>query len=109
LAIGGVRSDTAVAFGTFPVAPVYDSAVHIGSNSRTRLGWVGGGGVEVAVSSNWSVKGEYLYMDFGAYSYASPLVAPAGVAAGYSWTTNVYQRNQLVRLGINYRFGALTR
>ena len=58
-----VRSDTNVSFATFPVNPVYNGAVHIGSNSEIRVGWVAGAGAEYAFASNWSVKAEYLYVD----------------------------------------------
>jgi len=33
--------------------------------SSTRVGWTVGGGVEYALSNNWSVRGEYRYADFG--------------------------------------------
>jgi outer membrane immunogenic protein len=108
LAIGGVSSDTAVTFGTVATtAPlVLNVANHVGSFSTTQLGWVAGGGVELAIYTNWTVKFEYLFVDLGTYSYVSPLVAPAGVAPGYSWTTNVHERDQLFRFGANYKFGA---
>ena len=32
--------------------------------STTMTGWTGGAGVEVAVAPNWTVKAEYLYIDF---------------------------------------------
>ncbi len=37
----------------------YDSA------SSTRVGWTVGGGIEYAVTNNWSVRAEYRYADFG--------------------------------------------
>jgi len=44
-------------------------------------------------------------MNFGSWSYASPLVAPAGaVGAGYTWNTTVSAREHVARLGINYKF-----
>jgi outer membrane immunogenic protein len=105
LAIGGLQSDTAVTFGTFPVLPVFNAANHLGSISTTRTGWVAGVGGEYAIDANWSIKAEYLYVDLGSYAYNSPLVAPAGVAAGYSWSTNVRERDQMARIGVNYRWG----
>jgi outer membrane immunogenic protein len=36
-----------------------------GSTSLNSVGWVLGGGVEYAITNNWSVKGEALYYDFG--------------------------------------------
>jgi outer membrane immunogenic protein len=35
------------------------------SSSDTRVGWTVGAGFEYMFAKNWSVKGEYLYLDFG--------------------------------------------
>ncbi len=104
LAIGGVKSDTAVTFGTV-ANPVYNLANHIGSASTTRTGWTVGVGGEYAFAPRWSVKAEYLYIDLDSFTYTSALVAPAGVAPGYSWSTTVRERDQVERVGVNYRFG----
>ena len=107
LAVGDVRSDTNITFGTFPVSPVYNGAVHIGSGSSWRVGWTAGVGGEYAFSSKWSVKAEYLYVDLGTFSYFSPLVAaaaPAAVGPGYAWRTSVTERDHIVRVGLNYHF-----
>jgi outer membrane immunogenic protein len=108
LAVGDVRSDTAVTFGTFPVNPVYNGAIHIGSGSSWQVGWTAGAGAEYAFSPQWSVKAEYLYVDLGTFSYFSPLVAataPAVVGPGYGWRTTVTERDHIVRVGLNYKFG----
>jgi outer membrane immunogenic protein len=105
LVVGGVTSRTDVAFGNFGVNPVYNNAVHVGSFSEDRTGWVAGGGLEYALSHNWSIKGEYLHLDLGSFNYHSPLIAPAGVASGYSWSTHVRNSEEVARVGINYRFG----
>jgi outer membrane immunogenic protein len=106
LAVGDVRSSTNVTFGTFPVLPVYNGAVHIGSGSSWQAGWTAGVGGEYAFDSNWSLKAEYLYVDLGSFSYFSPLVAAVpAFAPGYSWKTSVTERDHIVRVGLNYRFG----
>jgi outer membrane immunogenic protein len=88
-----------------PFVGVYNGATHVGSASSNQPGWVAGGGVEWAVTNNWSVKAEYLYLLFDAFSYASPLVASFIPAApGYAWNTNVTPREQIVRIGVNYKF-----
>jgi outer membrane immunogenic protein len=106
LAVGDVRSDTNVSFATFPVAPVFNGAVHIGSDSQIKVGWVAGAGAEYAFAPNWSVKGEYLYVDLGTQTYRSPLVAavaPNAVGPNYFWSTSVRNRENIVRLGLNYK------
>jgi outer membrane immunogenic protein len=67
---------------------------------KTRWGWMVGGGIEVAVVGNWSVKGEYNYMDFGKKAVA--FVDPTGVPA---FTSHIDQHLHVVKFGINYRFG----
>jgi opacity protein-like surface antigen len=105
LAVADLQSQTNVTFGTVPVLGVYSGATHVASTSLTRPGWVGGGGAEYAFAANWSLKGEYLYMDFGTYSYSSPLIAEtAPFGPGYSWGSSVREREQLVRIGLNYKF-----
>lgn len=62
-----------------------------GDASKTNIGYAFGAGLEYALWSNWSVKGEYLYVDLGKFDTGAP---PGNV----SFKTN------LVRLGVNYRF-----
>jgi outer membrane immunogenic protein len=111
-ATGGIAwadfdSNTAVAFATAanPATAAFNGAVHVGSGSSTQVGGVVGGGIEWAIANNWSVKGEYLYLRFNGFSYASPLVASVNPAApGYSWNTTVTPHEQIVRIGVNYKF-----
>jgi outer membrane immunogenic protein len=99
------ESNTAVTFATFPVNPAFNGAAHIGSASSTQVGGVVGGGIEWAIANNWSVKAEYLYMWFKGFNYASPLVAAAApFAPGYAWNTNITPREQILRIGVNYKF-----
>ena len=86
--------------------PVYNGAVQIGSDSQVKVGWLVGAGGEYAFSPNWSVKAKYLYADLGTTTYRSPLVAavaPAAVGPNYSWTTSVRNRENIVRVGLNYK------
>ena len=108
LAVGDVHSDTNVSFGTFAVGPVYNGAIHVGSGSSWQVGWTAGVGGEYAFSPQWSVKAEYLYVDLGTFSYFSPLLAaaaPAVAGPGYAWRTSVTERDHIVRVGLNYKFG----
>ncbi len=87
------------------------------STSDTRVGWVIGGGAEAALSRNWSIKAEYLYLDLGdtnnsagsATSSVNLLGVPGqgfntiidttvNASARTRWTDNI------VRVGLNYRF-----
>jgi outer membrane immunogenic protein len=67
--------------------------VDIGSigESQMHAGWTAGGGLEVGLNRNWSVKAEYLYIDLGSENYALTRL-------GNDPTAN------LLRFGVNYRF-----
>jgi len=105
IAWANFQSNTAVAFGTVPQFGVFNGATHVGSVSTNQLGWVAGAGAEWAVTNNWSIKAEYLYLRFDAFSYASPLVAAAApFAPGYAWNTTITPREHVLRLGVNYKF-----
>jgi outer membrane immunogenic protein len=106
LAVADVKTATAVAFG-FPTGgftPVLGGAVHAGADTQTRVGFAAGGGMEYAFTNNWSLKAEYLYIDLGRGSHVAPLIAPGGVAAGYSFINNDRLHENVVRAGLNYRF-----
>jgi outer membrane immunogenic protein len=101
------QSNTAVVFATAanPFAAAFSGATHIGSASTNQVGWVAGGGIEWALTNNWSVKAEYLYLRFDSFSYLSPLVAASlPFAPGYAWNTTITLREQVVRVGVNYKF-----
>jgi outer membrane immunogenic protein len=68
------------------------------SATETRFGWVVGGGIEYAFTSNWSAKLEYNHYDFG-----SRQVTLTG--AGFTAPENISQRIDTVKIGLNYRFG----
>jgi outer membrane immunogenic protein len=101
------QSNTAVVFATAanPFAAVFSGATHVGSASTNQIGWVGGGGIEWAITNNWSVKAEYLYLRFDSFSYASPLTAATfPFAPGYNWNTTITPREHVARVGVNYKF-----
>jgi opacity protein-like surface antigen len=72
---------------------------------QTRLGWTVGAGFEYMLTRNWSVFGEYDYMNFGSRSV--PFVGEAPNAA-FPELVKQYDV-ELVKLGFNYKldWGAL--
>src|SRR5262249_28283067 len=62
---------------------------------KTNTGWTAGGGLEFALSGNWTAKAEYLYVNLGNASCATL----CGMASN-----NVNLITNVVRGGINYRF-----
>ena len=72
----------------------------VNSVTDTRWGWMAGVGVEFAFLDNWSVKVEYDYLDFGTRRETL-----AATCTGCSFEYDITQTIQLVKVGINYRFG----
>ncbi|MBO0741291.1 MAG: porin family protein, partial [Hyphomicrobiaceae bacterium] len=67
--------------------------------SRTRVGWTTGVGVEYALTTRWTFRGEYLFVDLGEVNVAT-------VASGGWWATNttLAEQQHLLRAALNYRF-----
>jgi len=84
IAVPGLSATTSSSFG----------------ESKTRLGWTLGAGIEGAIPNtrDWTWKAEYLYIDFGSISGAGtdPTIG------AYSWSTKV--TDNIARIGVNYRF-----
>ena len=77
-----------------------------GSSHQTLTGWTAGGGLEYALTQQWSVRGEYLYVSLDnkpltetASSFANGSTAPASFNAVFNHTNF-----NLVRFGLNYQF-----
>jgi outer membrane immunogenic protein len=69
--------------------------------SRTRSGWTVGGGIEYAITNNWSIRAEYRYSDFGHYEdYPFAIGVPLG---GTLFVEHHLTENQ-VQLGVSYKF-----
>ena len=65
------------------------------SGTANRMGWTIGAGIEHQVTRSWSLKGEYLYGDFGKKAYYA-------VAADTPEKTSL--KMHMFRAGVNYRF-----
>lgn len=96
-----VRCTTLNALGA--VCPV--GAAMTTTASDDRVGWTVGVGLEYALSANWSVKGEYNYMDFGTDRYRLTTIRFAGLPADSNHDIDIRQRVSVVKVGVNYRFG----
>ena len=74
------------------------------NGSETKAGWVIGGGLEWALGNNWSVKAEYLYLDFGKVTVTGTITNPinGGYAQGISTSSDLTA--QVARVGVNRRF-----
>jgi outer membrane immunogenic protein len=78
----------------------------LGSSSRIAAGWTLGGGIELLLWQNVSLKAEYLYVDLGGHSVnvvaqSAPFVgtAPSSFTAAYSAVGF-----NVLRAGLNWKF-----
>ena len=100
----GFASDRTLLYvkGGLALASVDTNAGNTGDeNDATRLdetliGYAIGGGVEYALSQNWAIKTEYLYMNFGDEKSSN--------AEGDTYTHEVGLHT--AKIGVNYKFGS---
>jgi outer membrane immunogenic protein len=105
LAYGHVASSTTVSFTS-------TTDTYGGQTSGWRTGWTAGGGAEYRINQAFSLKAEYLYVDLGRTSYNDacqvPTVcgSPPQVPPGASYHTSLETAEHIIRVGLNYHFGA---
>ena len=73
------------------------------SGSKVYVGWTVGAGIEWKLPSNWSAKIEYLYADLGKHHLFDIVPGPPPVPETVSVNVNI------VRVGLNYKFGSVGR
>lgn len=95
-ALGRVVTDVNLLSAT--LSPYAAHSTGAATLAATNWGWTAGGGIETALSANWSLKGEYLFMDLGRVS--GTVLRNGGVEV---ITVSSSVRNHLFRLGVNYR------
>ena len=82
----------------------FSGAVLNVSNSGVRTGWAVGGGVESALSRNWTVKAEYLYVDLGSISTTGTVTHGGFPGLTNPYTVSADLKANITRVGVNYRF-----
>jgi outer membrane immunogenic protein len=91
--IAGTATDSGISIG----GPFSSTAAFGGS--KVNAGWTLGGGIEGALVHNWTWKAEYLYVDLGTLDTSS-----AGPFGSEPVTTHTRFTDNVVRVGLNYRF-----
>jgi outer membrane immunogenic protein len=98
LAVGKAEGTLSVTGGG-PAGPAGDT--YSDKQSEWLVGYAVGAGVEAAVArTNWSVKAEYLYADFGDQNFDFSFAGTGGDTAANRSSLDAH----LIRLGVNYRF-----
>ena len=93
LAYGQVRTSGSTNFTTIGFN-------FVGANSTTNVGWTAGGGVNYALTPNWIVGVEYLYVDLGRVNYTE-------MASNFPTASlNISNRAaaQIARATLDYKF-----
>lgn len=94
--------------GNFNFADTIFGTTHeSGAIRDTRIGWTAGLGGEYAVGNGWSLKAEYLYVDLGRAAATSTNVInfAFGAFPATVFTHSVDIKSNIVRVGVNYKFG----
>ncbi len=98
----GTNITTAFGFGYLCTGGV---PCFTGESSRFSAGWTLGGGAELAIASNVSLKAEYLYVNLGADTVRVVAVNPPAPNAAASFNAQFRAADfHLGRIGLNYRF-----
>jgi outer membrane immunogenic protein len=93
-----------VAIAGAPFPPTTFTSAGAFSASQNRSGWTAGGGVEGALwGTAWTWKFEYLHLDFDRVNYVF-ITVPTGTLSSSVVTRSVRFTDDIVRVGVNYRF-----
>jgi outer membrane immunogenic protein len=100
LAFGEVDTNAGVTTTTTINGVTVASTSAAASSNVTRAGWTVGGGAEWVISGPWTAKLEYLRVDLGTITNTF-----VGAGAIPTVATNSRVTDNIVRVGVNYRFG----
>ncbi|MEO8005469.1 MAG: outer membrane protein [Betaproteobacteria bacterium] len=80
------------------------AAIAQGSDTETKFGWTVGAGGEYALNERWSIRAEYLYVDFGRVESRSVLTNPAFPGLSNILTNSADLKTHTLTIGLAYRF-----
>lgn len=86
----------------------FQLALEGADRSSLKTGWTVGAGLEVALTQNWSLKAEYLYVNLGSvdllgqFHFHDPNSAGAGYTQGLGVSADLTA--QVARFGVNFKF-----
>jgi outer membrane immunogenic protein len=97
-----IYATAGVAFGHVQNTTSVDSGLHVASEDKWKTGLAVGGGVEFALTQNWTLKGEYLLMQF---QNSDASISNSNCNNNSNCRMNYNESIQTARLGLNYKFG----
>jgi len=98
-----------------PLSSTPDATFYVGRSSTDDWGWTIGAGAEYAITNNWTIKGEYLYVSRsggnnnngfgGCVDNNNGICANLATSAAYWYANNKNDANaNIFRVGVNYKF-----
>lgn len=85
----------------FTITNVPTGASFASTGGGSNGGWLLGGGIEYAITNNWSVKGEYDYIGLGSRNFVVPVAVGGAVVDTF---TSRSRNFQMAKFGFNYAF-----
>jgi outer membrane immunogenic protein len=70
--------------------------------SNTSPGWTLGAGAEWRFAPAWTLRGEYLYVEFGRFSNVISYTYPGNTS---TLTSTIRERDNIARVALNYLIG----
>jgi opacity protein-like surface antigen len=93
----------------FQARNLADNSFYQLDESFVASGWTAGGGIERKLDSNWSIRAEYRYTNFGSHSsgdqFDFQFGAPINATQHYERQAQFDQSMQVGRIGIAYAIG----
>jgi outer membrane immunogenic protein len=76
------------------------------STNKTNVGWTVGAGIEGVIGGGWTARLEYLYLDLGKVngSFLTTINALGGGVLSSTYSSHI--TDNIVRVGINYKFSS---
>ncbi|TWB94698.1 outer membrane immunogenic protein [Bradyrhizobium macuxiense] len=80
------------------------SRLWLGDNSDVRVGWTAGGGAEYAFTNNWTLRGEYLYVDLGTSGTTATFQGTDPLQSQIRYNASRENRFSVARAALSYKF-----
>lgn len=88
----------------FRYTDAFDSAQERAQASAIKTGWTAGFGFEFGVTQNWTIKAEYLYVNFGRIYATGIMSLPSIPSTSVVFRNYADLHSNIGRIGLNYKF-----
>jgi outer membrane immunogenic protein len=106
VAFGQVNNQSSIVAANPPGFPTFVATLN-GNQNSTRTGWVAGAGAQYAITNQVFAKLEWLHYDLGTSSVSANEILN-GVTQPFGLNSSFKTNGNIVRFGVDYRFGGLS-